>query len=507
MGDQNTPLTEADARQMIRRCGFGIPAKDSKKFRVEELAQLTRGEAADLFVDFKPKGFKPKSSEARAAHDKWVKYMFKRKKNLALQEKIVLFLHDHFATNFTDLDARIDSEKTSVRVLAEQNRTLRKNCLGSFKDLVKLINVDVAMMWFLDTVFNKKFEPNENYGRELLELFTLGVKDLNGSENYLQEDVIQVSRAFSGWVDDAFKAGKSFLDPFEHDTTAEFPGRGDKEIFGVTHPTQGHQVGGFVSPQSFIVGGEAENEIDEVVEIIFQHTDTDGENTVARHLTFKLLEYFCYEGPDKATVDAIIASSGFTTTWELKALLREIFVHDIFFETGAAPGASTKKSVRWPIDYVLGTLRALRVQPKGKELQLQGGNFNDVVELLQDMGQVVLEPPSVFGWDWEQAWISSVGLLARYEFVRDVTTSRDSKPFQPEKLIDITLTTAADIVDAVTDQLGVTDQLTAAQRQALIDFVLAGESEPLDLFDVDFREEKLHGLYALVLQSPAVVLY
>jgi uncharacterized protein (DUF1800 family) len=509
MGDQNTPLTAADARQMIRRLGFGIPVKESAKYKVDALVGLTRGAAADLFLNFRPKGFKPKAGDFDGAHNKWVKFMLKAKKGFALQEKLVLFFHDHFATNYATLASQ-EGESDAITMIAEQNRLFRRNCIGNFKTLVKLVNTNPAMMNFLDTVLNRKQEPNENYAREVEELFTLGVKDLNGYANYLQADIVQVARAFTGWDHD-IKDGTAHLHLNRHDTTAEFPGRGPKVIYGVPHPDKpGYNVGDFASPQSFIVGGEAENEIDEVTEIIFQHRDSDHQNTVARHLTFKLLEYFCYAGPETSVIDDIVATSGFDTTFELAPLLRAIFVHDVFYETAApAPfNALTKKSVRWPIDFVVGTLRSLAMKPKGRELQVQGGDFNQLIDVLSDMGQVVLQPPSVFGWDWETAWVSSAGLLARYEFVRDVTSSRSGKPFRPEKLIDIDLTDPSDIVDAVTDQLGVSSQFTVNQRQDLIDYLTDdGSVSSLDLNDYDTRNRKLNGLYALVLQSAAAQLY
>jgi hypothetical protein len=130
------------------------------------------------------------------------------------------------------------------------------------------------------------------------------------------------------------------------------------------------------------------------------------------------------------------------------------------------------------------------------------------------MGQTVMEPVSVFGWDWEESWISSVGLLARYEFVRDLVTSRFSKAFRPERLIDLALTDPGDIIDAVVAQLGLSDplgtnsQLTANQRQDLIDYLTDNGANPtLDLQDYDTRNRKLHGLYGLVLQSAAAVLH
>ena len=139
-------------------------------------------------------------------------------------------------------------------------------------------------------------------------------------------------------------------------------------------------------------------------------------------------------------------------------------------------------------------------------MQIPGGDFNNLGDLVAEMGQVLLEPPSVFGWNWEESWISSAGLLARYEFVRDVVASR--KKFKPEKLIDTDLTDPGDIVDAVTDQLGLTSQFSATQRTTLIDYLTdEGTNPTLDLTDYDTRNRKLHGLYGLVLQSVATVLH
>jgi hypothetical protein len=119
------------------------------------------------------------------------------------------------------------------------------------------------------------------------------------------------------------------------------------------------------------------------------------------------------------------------------------------------------------------------------------------------MGQELFEPPSVFGWDWETAWISSAALLARYAFARDVAAARyggGRTVFRPLALVDPALTDPGDVVDRVTAVLGVADQLSASERQVLVDYLGPG---PLDLNDYDTRNRKLHGLFALVLQSPA----
>src|SRR6185295_6874947 len=146
-------------------------------------------------------------------HDKWIKYLLKVKD--PLQEKLVLFWHDHFATGF--------SKVQDTKLMGVQNRLFRLNCKGNFKSLVKAVNLDPAMMEFLDTVRNHEEIPNENYARELQELFTLGVKDSAGVDNYVQADVAQIARAFTGW--DYDKKGAFFKD-YDHDFMADHPARG-----------------------------------------------------------------------------------------------------------------------------------------------------------------------------------------------------------------------------------------------------------------------------------------
>ena len=124
------------------------------------------------------------------------------------------------------------------------------------------------------------------------------------------------------------------------------------------------------------------------------------------------------------------------------------------------------------------------------------------------MGQTLLDPPSVFGWDWESAWISTATLLARSAFARDVIASRHGGGrFRPERLIALDLTQPGAIVDAVTDVLGVTDQLVTDERQALIDYLTDGTATTVNLTDPTVRNIKLNGLFGLVLQSPTYQLH
>lgn len=491
-------LSPADAGQLLRRTGFGADAKTVSRIL---RSYPTRGKAADWLLRFKPAKYKPKvGAEIQDTHNDWVKYMISAR--YPLQEKLVLFWHDHFATG-------VDKVKDAA-LMANQNLLFRTNCKGDFKALVKAVNKDAATMVYLDTIQNRKRQPNENYARELEELFTLGVNDFAGNPNYTQDDIVQIARAFSGWTVDK-TTGAVMFNSSQHDTMAAYPARGPKVIYKTT--------GGFgAAGRDFTQpGGEGETEIDQVIDIIFDHTDTDGKKTVARFITGKLLTYFAVPGAKRPTdpdwlpaIDDIIGTSGFDTSWNIKGLLNAMFTHDVFYRTDtAAPFATdTLKAVKWPIDYVVTTLRLLGMRLAGTDQHVDYHTEKDAraIVYLNAMGQVVFLPPSVFGWDWDTAWLSSATLLARYAFATDVTSARGKGKtgFRPERLVSLNLTEPGAIVDAVTGLLGVTDQLSSAERQALIDYLTDGSpGATLNLRDDTVRNTKLNGLFALVLQSPA----
>ncbi len=478
-----TPLTLQHARHLLRRTGFGTSQAEAAAF----LARYpTRGDAANTLLAFKPAGFKPGGRDLDAIHDKWIKYMLKVK--APLQEKLVLFWHDHFATGI--------SKVFDARLMSNQNKLFRQNGRGNFKTLVKAVNLDPAMMEYLDTVRNDASIPNENYARELQELFTLGVKDSASVDNYVQADVAQIARAFTGWTYD--KA--AYFRDYDHDYAVDFPERGPKVIY---QSTGGFGPGG----RSFTVNDEGEAEIGTVIDIIFDHTDSQGKNTVARRTARRLCEYFAHADPSLTFIDDVVSASNFDLEFELTPLLHAIFVHDDFYSTAVPPvGAATPKSVRWPIDFVIASLRLLKMKPKGKYLYIDGGSYNRVFDQLSNMGQLLFDPPSVFGWDWETSWISSSTMLARYGFARDLTSARGGggSSFRPGKLVGLDLTDPGDIVTAATDALGMTGDLTVSELTTFVDYLTDnGAVSSLDLNDYDTRNIKLHGLFTLLMQTPA----
>lgn len=488
-------LSPAEARHLVRRTGFGASAKTVQTILNRH---PTRGAAADWLLTFKPSKFKPTGKLPQDLHNGWIRYMISAR--YPLQEKLVLFWHDHFATG-------IDKVNNPV-LMGKQNQLLRQFCKGDFRAFVKAINQNAAMMEYLDTVRNRKNQPNENYARELQELFTLGVTDLAGNPNYTQDDIVQIARAFTGWTYDKTTTNAQF-NSSAHDNGAP----------KVLYKT----VGGFGPGGADVTqpSGPGAAEIDQVIDVIFAHTDTDGKSTVARYIAGKLLMYFSQPGakrPIAATlapvIDSVVAESGFDTNWDVSGLLRAIFVNDAFYDT-AAPApftADSEKAVKWPVDYVVSTLRLLGMKLSGSDqhIAFHSGKDTSIYNYLNGMGQVVFLPPSVFGWDWDTAWLSSATLMARYGFATDLISARGTGPtaFRPDKLISLTLTDAGAIVDAVTGVLGITDQFSATERAAMVSYLTDGNpAAPVNLADDTVRNTKLNGVFALVLQSPIYQLH
>lgn len=486
-------LTDAHRRHLLRRAGFGPSPKEMQALSKAE----TRGEAADDLLDFPAKPFKPGGKDFFRMHNKWFKFMLKTR--YPLQSKLVLFWHDHFATGF--------SKVNDTQLMGDQIRLLHGNAKGNFRTFLKEMNRNAAMMEWLDTVRNDKDIPNENYARELQELFTLGVNDLapTPQPNYTQTDIVQVARAFTGWRYDG-RSREAYLADSEHDFNADYEAeRGPKVIYKTT--------GGFgAAGRNYAptASDEGPQEIDAIIDIILEHTDSQGKNTVARRTAYRLCQYLAHDKPSiTGFVDQVVADSGFDTSWDIQALVRSILCHDDFYLTSSSDySVNGKKSVKWPIDLVVSTMRLLEMKPVGRYFQILGGSYRSMLDHLTDMGQVIADPPSVFGWDWETAWLSSATLLSRYNFARDLTSARDGGAFKPEKLMDTSLSDPGDILDAAAEVLGLQDHLTAPEKTVLIDYLTDdGATSTLNLDDYDTRNIKLHGLFALLMQSPAYQLH
>ena len=271
-----------------------------------------------------------------------------------LEEKMTLFWHDHFATS--------EVKVRDVRKMALQNRTLRAHATGDFRSLVLAVMRDPAMLVYLDNRENVKDHPNENFGRELLELFTMGVG------NYTEQDIREASRAFTGWTNEA-------LD-FRFD--AELHDDGAKTFLG----REGN------------LGGE------DVLDIILEQPAT------AEFIAGKIYRYLTREDLTPA-LQAKLGRRLRESGYELKALLRAILSSRDFY---SPPSVATQ--IKSPVQLVVSTYRKLGAAT--------APTVPDMNSLTGRLGQQLLYPPNVAGWAGGRTWITPATLLERGNAMRSV---------------------------------------------------------------------------------------
>ena len=271
-----------------------------------------------------------------------------------LEEKMTLFWHGHFAT--------IESKVRDYRKMLLQNETLRAHATGNFRDLVVAVAQDPAMLYFLDAGVNIKGAPNENFAREIMELFTMGVG------NYSESDIREAARAFTGWNADDLTF---VVHSDQHDED-------DKTVLGETGNFDGADV----------------------IDIILRQP------IAARYVTEKLYRYFVREDLRGAPLDDLAAVLR-DANYELKPLLRAIFLSRDFY---SPPSVGTH--IKSPVQLAISTYRKLGIT------EMPGiPDFNEATTAL---GQTLFWPPTVAGWARGRAWITPGLLLERGNFVRDV---------------------------------------------------------------------------------------
>jgi uncharacterized protein (DUF1800 family) len=445
-----------NAAHLLSRAGFGGDERDIAKY--VRYGQVT---AVEKLVSVKGTGSKGPGKSGSKATDPddllklktwWAKRMVKATSR-RLQEKMCLFWHDHFASN-------ISMVKNNLW-MAQQNALFRRHGLGDFKTLVFEITRDPAMLEFLDGDRNKVGKPNENYGRELMELFVLGVNDLNGMPNYSQTDVQENARALTGFVIDGDE-GK--FDSTRFDS-------GSKTVLGVTANLGVVDASGNLLPPAT-----------NIIDVLFAHTDSDA-LAMPRFLAKKLWEYFAYPSPTKARIDEVTGpfiSGGFVS----KDLLRSIFLHDDFYSAEAK-----SQTVKNPCEFAFHAIRATRASTNAKSLP----------DALANMGMDLFDPPTVNGWDNGLAWLSSGQFLARFEFAQELAAGRSGNlKMSPTRLFDRSATSADAVVDELLGKLGIAPQVPADARQALIDYFEGATN----FYDQTVVEKKVRSAIALMLDLP-----
>ena len=268
-----------------------------------------------------------------------------------LQEKMTLFWHGHFATSFEKV--------RSPYFLWLQNETLRQNALGDFRQLLIAVAKDPAMLVYLDGAQSHKGKPNENFAREVMELFTLG------EGHYSEQDIQQAARAYTGWGLDKEHLHFEY-NPHNHDD-------GLKSVFGQTGNFTGEDVLGLICAKP----------------------------DCAKFISAKIWRFFVQDQPPAPVVDAL-AQTFHEHGMEIRHLMGTIFRAKEFY----APGV-IRSQVKSPVQWLVAGTHQLQATLPTEPMSL--------VMLLQ-LGQELFQPPNVKGWDGGIAWITTNNLLDRYNF-------------------------------------------------------------------------------------------
>ncbi|MBL8766664.1 MAG: DUF1800 domain-containing protein [Planctomycetes bacterium] len=355
-------VDERAAAHLLRRAGFGH-RRDEIRLAVEHGLAATVDRLTTLdppcatVREFDDVLDTIAAGETDAVVAWWVARMLRTEQ--PLREKLALFWHGHFATS--------DAKVQNARLMATQLRTFLDLGSGSFEPLLAAITRDAAMLTWLDGEANRKGHPNENYAREVFELFTLGIG------HYDEHDVREAARALTG-----------------------FRRAGGRTEFVLAMHDDGEKT---------VLGRRGSLRADDVVTLCARHRAT------ARRLATRLLQAFAHPAPPSDVVDA--ATDVFAAAdLDSLALLRVVFRSEWFHSN-----AVVHARIASPAEFVVGHVRSLHARADAAAC----------VAAMRDMGQWLLRPPTVKGWDGEAAWLNAATFVARADLALRIARGADGE--------------------------------------------------------------------------------
>lgn len=313
---------------------------------------------------------------------------------LQLRERLTLFWHNHFVV-----------EELKVYFIAHFYRYfqyLRSHAWGNFKSMAREITILPAMLKYLDGIWSEKGKLNENYARELMELFTMGRHDKYGNENYTQEDVRMVAAAVTGWRFRYEEPAPNTIPPYFADYYFDFdtpttPFGAEPKIYGLSLANDPRITG-------------------DIIDIMFEKRA----EAISWHIAKKVYQEFVYKGDMPDGGEPIIqemADIFWESGFELKPMLVKLFKSEHFFDR-TFRGAAIKS----PYEYIVGTLRKLDIDATIE----QTGSLHWYT---QDMGQFLGNPSNVKGWDGYRVWLNSGTLPKRITMIsRDISIGEGIDP-------------------------------------------------------------------------------
>jgi uncharacterized protein (DUF1800 family) len=399
---------------LLRRAGFGLTEAESEQYSergfigvVDELINFS-SVPDDVDEKIGTPGYTGTTSNgpfspSTAINDARQRWLFRMvHSRRPLQEKMALFWHNHFATAYSKVSGNTSAAE-ATRMMASkpsehpgglrgQLELFRDLALGNFRDLLIEVARDPAMIVWLDGRTNVRTRPQENFAREIMELFTMGVG------NYTEADVYAGARVFTGWNLQRVGAAREpntywqFLyNANQHDTSG-------KEFTFAIYPDGGRTIPSRPGSQGMQDG------ID-LINALARHPQT------ARRLARKLWSFFVseLEAPNDGLVDQM-ASAYLQENFSIAAMMRTLLSSSDFINTDTYFARYS-----WPVEFVA---RAL------KEVGYAGFSLGTALTPLTNMGQQLFEPPDVAGWDLGATWFSTGSMLARMNFAATLTSNQ-----------------------------------------------------------------------------------
>lgn len=410
----NGPWGYAQAAHLLRRTSFGL-----KKSDLDALLPLTMDSAVNTMVNVAtnppappvnnynnpeftdptvPLGQtwvnQPYELEAEGYRiESWRGWWYDRmlQQNTSILERMTLFWHNHFAT------------QTEIvywgRSAYEMNQLLRENALGNFKQLVKAVTTEGMMLVYLNGYLNTKGAPDENYARELQELFTIGKE---GAQQYTEDDVVAAARVLTGWK-------------------INFPTNNNTYHYPVDHDFDNKQFSSFYNNTVIQGSVDGNAELDAMLDMIFDRPE------VAEFICRKLYRWFIYYNIDDNAEQNIIqplAAIFRANNYEIKPVMEALLKSEHFFEA-----AQTGCFIKTPVDIAIGTLRTFNVNiPDSTPWDEFVGRYY-ISAYLGNMSMLPGDPPNVAGWQpfrqtpqYYRAWINGDTLRNRNLFT-DILTA------------------------------------------------------------------------------------
>jgi hypothetical protein len=351
-----------------------------------------------------------------------------------LQEKMALFFHGHYTST-------VVRKGISPVMIYNQNQLFRQSALGNLRELTRNVAKDPAMLRYLDNDKNSVSSNNENFARELMELFTLGV------DHYSEDDVRNSARAWTGWRCNKFNEQATFVPAMHDDSSKTFLG----------------QTGNFTG--------------DDIVNIIF------AQPQCAKFFAAALLNAFVYNDPEPQLVDGLAAVIR-KNDYNLAPVMSTLFRSQVFYSQRAY-----RALVKSPVEFVVGVYKTLGI-PK-----IDG----TVLPVLKQTGQILFYPPNVAGWPGGSNWITSDTMIARQNFIKRISNSQTLEQSSWLKSIPMHASTVAHTLSTKILQ----GDVAPASMHQINTFLAGAGSSALAELTVENYDERVSGAAYLAMATPA----